>query len=225
MSPLTKKALLACAQTVGFAAAIIFGAAWSFDFWEAWIYLLAFLATTVSVTLYFLKHDPGLVERRITAGPRAETERNQKIIMTFAIVLMFALWAIPGLDHRLHWSSVPVPVVLVANLLVILGILLVVYVFKENSYAASTVQVEKDQPVISTGLYAWIRHPMYAACFLYVIGTPLALGSVVGLIPALLLYIVIILRLLDEERYLTKNLSGYEAYRQKVRYRLIPKIW
>jgi len=113
-------------------------------------------------------------------------------------VLMFALWAIPGLDHRLHWSSVPVPVVLVANLLVILGILLVVYVFKENSYAASIVQVEKDQPVISTGLYAWIRHPMY---------------------------VVIILRLLDEERYLTKNLSGYEAYRQKVRYRLIPKIW
>jgi protein-S-isoprenylcysteine O-methyltransferase Ste14 len=194
-------------------------------FWEAWLYLLVFSGTTVSVTLYFLKYDPSLVARRLTAGPRVEKEKNQKIIMTFVFVLMLALWAIPGFDRRLHWSSVPAPLVLVGDLLVILGILLVVYVFKENSYAASTVQVEKDQPVISTGPYAWIRHPMYAACFLYVIGTPLALGSIVGLIPALLLYVVIILRLLDEERYLARNLSGYEAYRQKVRYRLIPKIW
>jgi protein-S-isoprenylcysteine O-methyltransferase Ste14 len=225
MSPLTKKALLGCVQTVSLAAATIFIAAWSIAFWEAWLYLLVFSGTTVSVTLYFLKYDPNLVERRLTAGPRVETERNQKIIMTFAIVLMLASWAIPGFDHRWHWSSMPASLVLVADLLVILGILLVVYVFKENSYAASTVQIEKDQPVISTGPYAWIRHPMYAACFLYVIGTPLALGSIVGLIPALLLYVVIILRLLDEERYLARNLSGYEAYRQKVRYRLVPKIW
>jgi protein-S-isoprenylcysteine O-methyltransferase Ste14 len=225
MSPLTKKALFGCVQTVSLAAATIFIAAWSIAFWEAWLYLLVFSGTTVSVTLYFLKYDPSLVKRRLTAGPRVEKEKNQKIIMTFAFVLMLALWAVPGLDHRWHWSSVPTSLVLIADLLVILGILLVVYVFKENSYAASTVQVEKDQPVISTGPYAWIRHPMYAASFLYIIGTAIALGSLVGLVPALLLYGVIIARLLDEERYLTRNLSGYEAYRQKVRYRLIPKIW
>ena len=96
MSPLTKKALLGCVQTVSLAAAAIFIAAWSIAFWEAWLYLLGFSGTTVSVTLYFLKYDPNLVERRLTAGPRVETERNQKIIMTFAIVLMVALWAIPG---------------------------------------------------------------------------------------------------------------------------------
>jgi protein-S-isoprenylcysteine O-methyltransferase Ste14 len=225
MSPLTKKALFGCVQTVSLAAATIFIAAWSIAFWEAWLYLLVFSGTTVSVTLYFLKCDPSLVKRRLTAGPRVEKEKNQKIIMTFAFVLMLALWAVPGLDHRWHWSTVPTSLVLIADLLVILGILLVVYVFKENSYAASTVQVEKDQPVISTGPYAWIRHPMYAASFLYIIGTAIALGSLVGLVPALLLYGVIIARLLDEERYLTRNLSGYEAYRQKVRYRLIPKIW
>jgi protein-S-isoprenylcysteine O-methyltransferase Ste14 len=225
MSPLTKKALLACLQTVGFAAIAIFVAAWSLDFWEAWVYLLVFSGTTVSVTLYFLKHDPALIERRMAGGPRVEKEKSQKIIMTFAFVLMFALWIVPGLDHRWHWSAVPPAVVLVADLLVTLGILSIFYVFKENSYAASTVQVEKDQPVISSGPYAWIRHPMYAACFPYLIGTPLALGSMAGILPALLLYGVIVIRLLEEERYLAKNLPGYQEYCQKVLYRLIPNVW
>src|SRR5262249_25188920 len=153
---LWKKALAGCIKLQLIFALLLFLPAWSLRFWEAWLYWLLFSASAWILTLYFLKHDPQLIERRLQSRPSAEHEKSQKIIQTIAGGLWFALMIMPGLDHRFHWSSVPVPLVLLGDVFVAVGFLLVFLVFKENSYTAGTVKVEADQQVISTGPYRFV---------------------------------------------------------------------
>ncbi len=204
---------------------LIFLPAGSLRFWQGWLFSIVFLASVVPLTFYFLKHDPHLIENRLEAGPSAEQERSQKILQAFTGTLAAILVIVPGLDHRFHWSSVPAPVVMLADALVVLGFLNLFRVFRENSFAASTIKVEAQQQVISTGPYRLVRHPMYAGGALLLLATPLALGSLWGLPVAVAITAAIVVRLLDEERYLSANLSGYDAYRREVRYRLIPLVW
>jgi len=208
-----------------FVAVVIFLPAWSLRFWQGWLFWLVFSALVWWITLYFLRHDPHLVEGRMQAGPKAEQQTTQKIIQALASLLAAALVIVPGLDHHFGWSSVPTLVVLIANALVVVGFAVVFEVFKENSFAASTIKVESEQRVISTGPYAMVRHPMYAGASIALVATPLALGSLWGVPIAIALIGVIVVRLLDEERYLAANLAGYETYRNKVKYRLIPMVW
>jgi protein-S-isoprenylcysteine O-methyltransferase Ste14 len=225
MSGLTKRALIGFVQFHVFLALLLFLPAWSLRYWEAWLYWTLFAGSGLALTLYFLKHDPSLIERRLQAGPGAEREKSQKIIQAIASLMLFPLFIIPGFDHRLHWSAVPIPIVLSADVLVVAGYLIIFFVFRENSYTAGTVKVEADQQVISTGPYRLVRHPMYAGALLLFLATPFALGSLWAQIPAVLLIGVIVARLLAEERFLSANLAGYDAYRRKVRSRLIPKVW
>jgi len=222
---LSKKTLRGFVRTQIFFALLLFLPTWSLRFWEAWIYLILSSGFGLIITLYFLKRDPGLIERRLEVGPAAEPERNQKIIQSIASVLSCALFIVPGFDHRLHWSAVPTPIVLSADGLFVVGLLIVFLVFKENSYTASVVRVEADQPVISTGPYRLVRRPMYAGAVLGFLATPFALGSWRALFVAVPLCGVIVVRLLYEERFLSANLPGYDAYRQKVRDRLVPYVW
>jgi len=131
----------------------------------------------------------------------------------------------PVLDHRFGWSSVPASVSVLGDALIALAFLFIFFVFKENSYGASTIQIAEGQTVVSTGPYALVRHPMYAGALVMLIGTPLALGSWWGLFAVLLILPVLIWRLLDEERFLRQNLAGYAEYQTKVKYRLLPFIW
>ncbi len=204
---------------------LIFVPAGTLRFWQGWLFSMVFLASVVLLTFYFLKRDPHLIENRMTAGPAAEQQRSQKIIQAFTGTLAAILVIVPGLDHRFHWSSVPAPIVILANALVILGFLIIFRVFEENSFAASTIKVEAEQRVISTGPYRLVRHPMYAGGALLLLATPLALGSLWGLPVAVAISLAIVVRLLDEERYLSVNLRGYDAYRREVRHRLIPMVW
>ncbi len=204
---------------------LIFVPAGTLRFWQGWLFSMVFLASVVFLTFYFLKRDPHLIENRMTAGPAAEQQRSQKIIQAFTGTLAAILVIVPGLDHRFHWSSVPAPIVILANALVILGFLIIFRVFEENSFAASTIKVEAEQRVISTGPYRLVRHPMYAGGALLLLTTPLALGSLWGLPVAVAISLAIVVRLLDEERYLSVNLRGYDAYRREVRHRLIPMVW
>jgi protein-S-isoprenylcysteine O-methyltransferase Ste14 len=222
---LSKKALMGLLRFQIILAFLLFLPAWSLHFWEAWLYWILFSVSALIITLYFLKHDPRLIERRLAVGPSAEPEKSQKIIQAIAGVLTCALFTTPGFDYRFHWSSVPIFVVLIADALVVLGLLVIFFVFRENSYAASVVKVEANQPVISTGPYQFVRHPMYAGAVLMFLATPFALGSLWALFVAVPLCGVIIVRLLDEERYLSANLPSYNVYCQKVRYRLIPRVW
>jgi protein-S-isoprenylcysteine O-methyltransferase Ste14 len=177
-------------------------------------------------TLFFLRHDPALIERRLEVGAGAERERSQKIIQAIASVFLCAMFVVAGAEHRVYGgSSLPWPAVLVADASVALGLLIVFATFRANSHTAATVRVEANQRVVATGPYAWVRHPMYAGSALGFLTTPIALGSVWALLPAVFLCGTLVARLVAEERYLSVNLPGYDAYRQEVRYRLIPYVW
>jgi len=206
-------------------ALIIFLPAWSPTYWQGLVYWLLFGAACLAITLYFLRHDPSLVERRMRAGPGAEIEPRQRTIMWLASVALIALYLVSALDYGFGWSHVPALVSLLADLLVTLGFYGIFITFRENAYAAATVTVERNQPVIATGPYALVRHPMYAPALPLLLATPPALGSWIGLIPAAIVVAAIVWRLIDEETHLVRDLAGYEDYRRKVRFRLIPGIW
>jgi protein-S-isoprenylcysteine O-methyltransferase Ste14 len=120
---------------------------------------------------------------------------------------------------------VPLAGVVAGDVLVAIGFYLVVLVYRENTFASATITVGEGQSVISTGPYAIVRHPMYASASLYLLGTPLALGSYWGFIPIFVMIPALIWRLMDEERFLAKNLSGYTDYQKRVRHRLVPFVW
>ena len=206
-------------------AAMLFVPAGSLRFWQGWLYGLVFVSATTAISIYFLKHDPKLVARRMRAGPLAEQRPSQKIIMSITLLGFVLVLALPGLDYRWHWSEVPRWLVLAANAGVALSFAIFFIVLKQNSYAASTIRVESGQPVVSTGVYSIVRHPMYLGALLLLIVTPLALGSFWTMLLIVPMFPVLLWRLLDEERFLKQNLPGYADYCRTTRFRLIPGIW
>lgn len=206
-------------------AALLFVPAGTLGYWQAWVFMAVFVGASSAIGIYLALKDPELLERRMQAGPAAEKETTQKIIMAFAMAGFIALLIFPAFDHRFGWSKLPPYVVLAGDALVALGFFLTFLVLKENSYSASTVQVVEGQKVISTGPYAIVRHPMYAGALVMLVGIPLALGSWWGLCALLFIVPVLIWRLLDEERLLRKELPGYVEYTRKVPYRLVPYLW
>jgi protein-S-isoprenylcysteine O-methyltransferase Ste14 len=187
--------------------------------------LRCYFLASIAITLYLARRDPALLARRMRGGPWAEKERTQKVIMSIASAGFIALLVLPGLDHRFGWSRVPAAAAIVGDLLMLLGWLGIFRVFRENSFTSSTIELAADQRVISTGPYAIVRHPMYAAALLMLLGIPISLGSWWGVLVVLALLPALIWRLLDEERFLSRNLPGYIAYQGRVRYRLLPRVW
>jgi protein-S-isoprenylcysteine O-methyltransferase Ste14 len=204
---------------------LLFAPAWTFDFWQAWVYLFIFGASSALITAYLWKNDPKLLERRVAAGPAAEKSLTQKLIQLFASLAFIGMMVLPSFDHRFSWSHVPLSLIIAGDILVALGFLIVFLVFRENTFAAATIEVVTDQKVISTGPYSLVRHPLYGGALLMLFGTPLALGSWWGFLIFILLVLVIIWRLLDEENFLSKNLQGYAEYSQRIHYRLVPLVW
>lgn len=205
--------------------AMIFLPAGTFHFWQGWLFLASYFLASLVVSIWLLRYDPALLERRMRGGPFAEGERNQKIIMSITSLGFIALLVVPGLDHRLGWSRMPAGAAILGNVLLLLGWLGILFVFRANSYAAATVQVASGQRVISTGPYAMVRHPMYAAALLMLLGIPVSLGSWWGVAVWVALLPALAWRLLDEERVLLRDLIGYAEYRRRVRFRLIPFLW
>jgi protein-S-isoprenylcysteine O-methyltransferase Ste14 len=225
MSTLHKKAfggllLLALAM-----AALLFIPAGTLDYWQAWTFLVVYFTSSLALTLYLMRRDPGLLERRMRGGPTAEKEPAQKIIMTFASAGFVALLVVPALDHRFGWSHMAPHLALAGDALVAIGWLAIFFVFKENSFSAATIELAPGQKVISTGPYALVRHPMYAGALVMLAGIPIALGSWWGLFIIVAVIPAVIWRLLDEEKFLARNLPGYVEYQNRVRYRLIPGVW
>jgi protein-S-isoprenylcysteine O-methyltransferase Ste14 len=204
---LTKKAFAGLLFVVLVMAALLFVPAETLDYWQAWTFLAIYFASSLVLTLYLVKKDPKLLARRMRGGPAAEKERTQRIIMSFASLGFIGLIVVPALDHRFAWSHMPP------------------YVFKENTFTSATIELAPNQKVVSTGPYALVRHPMYAGALVMFLGIPIALGSWWGLLVIVAMMPVLIWRLLDEEKFLAKNLLGYVEYQKKVRHRLIPLIW
>jgi protein-S-isoprenylcysteine O-methyltransferase Ste14 len=225
MNSLNAKALVSLAVVILIMAALMLIAAGTLNYWQAWLFLGVYFASSLCITLYLMAKDPVLLQRRMRGGPSAEKRPAQKIIMTLASVGFIGLLIVPALDHRFGWSHVPSAVSLFGNALVALGFLGVLRVFKENTYTSTTIELAADQRVVSTGPYALVRHPMYAAALALLVGIPVALGSYVGLVVFVAISSTLIWRLLDEESYLAANLLGYRDYQREVRYRLIPRVW
>jgi len=205
--------------------ALIFLPARTLDYWQAWTFLTVFGVSELLITVYLIIKDPKLLERRLHGGPTAEKEASQKIIMSIVSIGFIAILVVSTLDHRFHWSSVPVPIEIAGDFLVTLGFLIIFIVFKENTFASATIKLVPGQKVISTGPYAVVRHPMYSGSLIYLMGIPIALGSWWGVSVLTMMMPVLIWRLFDEEKLLEKNLPGYSEYMDKVKHRLVPFIW
>ena len=225
MGTLILKSSLGLAFLMLFLAVALFGSAGSLNFWQAWVYLAVFLVCTLFITAYLVRHDPKLLARRVKAGPVAERQKSQQLIQSLASLFFVGLFIASGLDYRFHWSEVPLAVSVISDCFVVLGFFVVFLVFRENSFTSAIIEVSKDQRVIASGPYRVVRHPMYAGSSLLLLFSPLTLGSWAALLLTILLILVVAARLLREEKYLSANLSGYEAYPQSVRCRLVPFIW
>jgi protein-S-isoprenylcysteine O-methyltransferase Ste14 len=210
---------------VPFALVLLFVPAGTFDYWEAWLFSAVFFTCNVLLTVYLVVKDPKLLERRMKAGPSAETSTTQKIIVVFVFIFFAGAAVFPALDHRFGWSEVPTAVVILSDVLIALSYYGFYRVLRANTYGAATIQVEEGQKVVSTGPYAVVRHPMYSAALIMFFSMPLALRSWWGLLVLAPSVLVLAWRLLDEEKFLQKNLPGYTEYMQKVRYRLVPHVW
>jgi protein-S-isoprenylcysteine O-methyltransferase Ste14 len=225
MNELHRKAALRLLLLPVGLALVLFLPAGTFAWWQAWLFIAVFTACAAALTLDLAVHDPELLARRMKAGPRAETEPAQKIIMVLVIVGFTAAIVVAALDRRFGWSAVPAAIVILGDLLVVLAHVAFAIVFRANTFAASTIRLSENQTVVSTGPYALVRHPMYSGALLLLLGFPLALGSWVGLVPMVPSLAGLVWRIVDEERFLCRNLVGYPDYMRTVRWRLVPGVW
>jgi len=225
MNRLNGRAFGGILKMMVFLAALVFLPAWTVHYWQGWICLLVFFACVMGITLHLMKNDPALLERRISAGAGAEKEKSQKIIQALSSIAFVALFVVSSIDHRFGWSVVPAYVAISGDALIVLGLVFVFLVFKANSFTSGIIEVAADQTVISTGPYGLVRHPMYLGALIMLFGIPIALGSWWGEIAILPMIAAIVWRLLDEEKFLMRNLPGYDEYRRKVRRRLLPLLW
>jgi len=224
MDPLFKKAIAQGVVGMAVFVAFIFLPAGTWNYWQGWLYLAVFSATTIGMTVYLALYDRALMERRMQAGPQHEKEWAQKIIVSLIIVSFFGVIVLSSLDYRYQLSPVPAFVSVLAEVLIVLAFLFIFWVMKVNSYAAANVRVESDTKVIDTGPYAYVRHPMYAGAIWLFVGMPLALGAWWPLGLIIVVLPVLFWRMIDEEKILRRDLPGYDAYMQKVRCRLIPYV-
>jgi len=225
MSSLAAKALLSVLLLAVVMGVILFVTAGTTQYWQAWVYLIIFTITSLLTTIYLIRNDPELLKRRMRGGPTAEKRATQRVIMFLTSLAFIGLLVVPALDRRFGWSRVPLSVVIAGDALVAIGFYFIFLVYGENTYTSATIEVAANQKVIQSGPYTLVRHPMYASALLYLLGTPLALGSYWGLLPFVAVIPLLIWRLIDEEKLLTKELEGYRKYQQQVRYRLVPRVW
>ena len=201
---------------------MLFLPAGSLEYFQGWVFMGVIFIPCILVVAYFLKNDPELLARRMKYK---EKEVEQRMIVKLSGLFFFIGFLIPGFDYRYGWSNVPTFIVIISNILVLVGYFIVFLVFKENTYTARTIQVEKGQKVISTGPYSLIRHPMYFGVILMYLPMSTALGSYWALIFFVLSIIPIFFRAVHEEKILKRDLPGYGEYMKKVKYRLILGIW
>ena len=219
---LTVRMLLKGISGFALIGALLFVPAGSFAYTEAWRFMLFMALMMLTFGIALLLNDPDTLNRRLNSKETQPKQRAYIALFGLMFVLSFVL---AGFDYRCKWSHMPNWVSIAALALMGVGYLLYGMVIRQNAYAARVVQVEEGQRVITTGVYAIVRHPMYLACLLLFLMMPLALGSYVALLPMVALPILLALRIKNEEAVLMDELAGYKEYMQKTKYRLIPFVW
>ena len=202
---------------------IIFALAGTLQYWQGWLYWVVLIIPIIAAVSYLLRSDPELLERRMKYR---EKEQEQQTIVILGTAIFLGGFLTIAIDLRLHGlDQIPTSLAIAADAGVFLGYCLILWVFKENSYASRTIEVMEDQKVITTGPYAVIRHPMYLGVLVIYLLTPIAFGSLWS-VPVFSLYIpLLVWRILNEEKVLLRDLPGYYEYCQERSYRLLPHIW
>lgn len=224
---LKTKLIRRCIAAILVVGVMLFVPAGTIHYWEGWVYLSIISVPMIAFSAYYYKHDPALVERRMRTK---EKSTEQRVLMRVASVITLGALLVPGLDRRFSWSQriigeVPLWLIVVAMVFALAGYLMTMYVMDVNRFAGRTIQVDENQKVITTGPYRIVRHPMYASSLLMILFVPLALASYVALPLCALFIPVLVVRLLNEEKVLRRELPGYAEYCEGTKYRLIPYIW
>ena len=203
-------------------ALLVFLPAGTIWFAKGWLLMGLLFVPMFIAGLVMLVKSPAFLAKRLDVK---EKQATQKGVVAFSGLIFLAGFVIAGLDYRFGWSVMPLPVTVSASVLFVIAYILYAEVMRENAYLSRTIQVQEGQTVVDTGLYGIVRHPMYSATILLFLMIPLVLGSWYALIPFAFYPVIIAIRLLDEEKLLTRELAGYSEYKKKVRYRLIPFVW
>jgi protein-S-isoprenylcysteine O-methyltransferase Ste14 len=212
----------------GLMGVLLFVPAGTADWPAAWAFLAEMLSLSLIVGFLLAKHDPGVLKERMASPVQKNQPIADKILLMIILALILGSMAFMALDAvRFGWSRVPVWVQAVGASSLLISVAFNYRTLRENSFAAPVVKIQKERghTVITTGPYQYVRHPFYAGALLYLVGTPLLLGSWWGLLWALALMILLAVRIRIEEQTLRTGLPGYEEYAQRVRYRLIPYVW
>lgn len=203
-------------------ALLLFLPAGTLQYWNGWVFIgILFIPMLIAGIIMMMK-SPELLKKRVNAK---ENEKEQKVVLAMSGIMFISAFVVAGLNFRFHWLIMPDTIVYIAALLFLLGYLMYAEVLRENVYLSRTVEVQEEQKVIDTGLYGIVRHPMYSSTFILFLSMGLVLGSPLSFV-ILLFYIPIIAkRIKNEEVVLTNGLEGYENYKKKVKYKVIPFIW
>ena len=201
---------------------LLFIPAGTINYPNAWLFLSLLFIPMFIVGIILMFKDPDLLKRRLNAD---EKESEQKLVLLVSGVMFISSFIIAGLNFRFNWNHLPQIIVIIASILFLLAYAMYGEVLRENKYLARTVKVEEDQKVVDTGLYEIVRHPMYTSTILLFLTIPLILGSIYSFIICLIYPIILSFRIKNEEKVLEKELNGYEQYKQKVKYRILPFVW
>lgn len=201
---------------------LVFIPAGTLSYFNGWLFIgLLFIPMFIfGIYLFFKK--PELLRRRLN---NKEKEGTQKFVVLISALLFIGGFIVCGLDYRYGFSKLPDYIVIIGSVMLLIGYALYIEVMRENEYLLRTIEIEKEQKVVDTGLYGLVRHPMYLSVILLFLSFPLVLGSLYGFYIFLIFPLVLIIRIRNEEKILVKELKGYSKYKLKVKYKLIPFIW
>ena len=202
--------------------ALLFIPAGTLEYSNGWLFIAILFIPMIFVGAVLMVKDPELLEKRLNAK---ESEDTQKFVLLVSGLMFVSSFIVAGLNFRFKWSQLPGIVVWAAAVLFILGYAMYMEVLRENRYLARTVEVDKNQEVIDTGLYGIVRHPMYTSTIIMFLAMPLVLGSVYSFVICLVYPAIIAVRIGNEEKVLERELAGYSTYKRNVKYRILPFIW
>ena len=201
---------------------LVFLPAGTLHFWRGWLFMGILFVPMFLAGLVMLKKNPALLQSRLNAK---EKEREQSLVVKLSGLMFFAGFIVAGLNFRFGWYILPKAVSIAAAVVFLASYALYAEVLRENTYLSRTIEVQEGQQVVDTGLYGIVRHPMYSVTLVLFLAMPLVLGSIYAFVIFLVYPFIIAKRIRNEERVLTAELNGYAAYKEKVRWRLLPFIW
>ena len=201
---------------------LIFLPAGTLTYTQGWILMGVLFIPMFIVGIIMMIKNPKLLKSRLEAK---EKQKEQDLVIKLSGLMFLLGFILAGLDYRFNWFVLPPIVTYISSITFILSYIMWAEVLRENTYLSRTIKVEENQQIIDKGLYGIVRHPMYTATIILFLSMPLILGSLISFIVFLIYPVLISYRLINEEKLLEKELKGYQEYKKKVKYRIIPFIW